>query len=353
MSTVNIGNIPVGKGHPCFILAEAGCNHNQRLDLAKDLIDMAATSRADGVKFQSYHAEKLYSKKTPMMAHFRKRMGAGPDASMYDLIKATELPWDMHDPIVAHCREKALPFLSTPFELEAVDLLESYDVPAYKIAAFEMTHYPLIRYAAATGKPLILSTGMSNLGDIELALAAMAAEGNDKAILLHCVSNYPARPEDYNLRVIETLKAAFGCPVGLSDHTPGTKVAEVAIALGADLIEKHVTLDQTLPGPDHHFSLTAEQLTTLVNARDEIESMLGNPVKRCTEAETEMKRIGRRSLVAGKDIKKGQVVTEDDIEIKRPGSGIHPRLMDVVIGSRAQKNIEEDTPLDWDMFLEK
>lgn len=353
MSTiVKIGDCIVGSGHPCYIVAEAGCNHNQQLDMALALVDMAADCGADAVKFQSYHAENMYSRQTPMMEHFRTRLKAGPNATMYDLIKMTELPWEYHTPIAGHCRKRSIPFLSTPFEEEAVDLLESLDVPAYKIAAFEMTHYPLIQRVASTGKPIILSTGMSSLGDIEMALAAAQKENNDQIILLHCVSNYPARHEDYNLRVMNTLRQAFGHPVGLSDHTPGVRLAEIGIALGADLIEKHITLDQKLHGPDHYFSLTSEQLSLLVKIKSEVEAMLGSPVKRCTEAEKPMKKIGQRSLMAARDISKGEVITEDMLAIKRPGTGIHPLFQDTLIGMTASADIKTDTPLTWNMFIQ-
>jgi len=352
MKAVEIADKTIGTGHPCYILAEAGCNHNQRLDLAKKLIDMAVDAHADGIKFQSYHAENMYSRKTPMMEHFRERLNASKDATMFDLIKMTELPWEMHTPIVDYCNMKAIPFLSTPFEEEAVELLESHNVPAYKIAAFEMTHYPLIRRIAQTGKPIILSTGMSTLGDIEKVLSIVYAEGNEQLILLHCVSNYPARPEDYNLRVINTLKTAFGCPVGVSDHTPGIKVAEIAMALGANFIEKHITTDQNLPGPDHYFSLTPKELISLVSSRGEIEAMLGSPVKLCTKAEDSMKHIGRRSMVAGINIPPGMRITREMVAIKRPGFGLHPDLMDVIVGSISQRDIERDEPLSWGMFLD-
>lgn len=351
MKVVEIAGRKIGGGAPAYVVAEAGCNHNGELGLAHRLIDMAIAARADAIKFQTYHAEQLYSRQTPMMAHFRDRLGASPDATMFDLIRMTELPWELHAPICDYCRGRAIPFFSAAFEEEAVDLLETFDVPAYKIAAFEMTHFPLLRKVARTGKPVILSTGMSTLGDIEKALAAVHGEGNEQVILLHCVSNYPARPEDYNLRVIETLKAAFGCPVGLSDHTPGTRTAEIAMARGADLVEKHITIDQSLPGPDHHFSLTPEELTALVDARDEITAILGSPIKRCTSAEDPMKQIGRRSLVAAVDIPAGTPLTEEMIAVKRPGTGLHPELMDVLVGSIAQAAIAADTPLAWKMFI--
>jgi sialic acid synthase SpsE len=194
---------------------------------------------------------------------------------------------------------------------------------------------------------------MSTLGDIEKALAVITREGNDRIILLHCVSNYPARPEDYNLRAINTMKAAFGYPVGLSDHTPGIEVAKIAIAIGADLIEKHITTDQTLPGPDHYFSLTPEELRGLVQARSDIETILGSPQKHCTDAEQPMKHIGRRSLVAARAIPAGTRITQDMLAVKRPGFGLHPELTEVLAGAVCVRDIAEDEPLAWDMFIKR
>jgi sialic acid synthase SpsE len=351
--TITIGQKKIGDGHPAFIVAEAGCNHNQSLDIAKKLIDMSVNAQADVVKFQTYDAEKLYSKKTPMMAHFREKMGLSEDATMFDLIKATELPTEMTAPIVDYCKKQSIPFISTPFDVESVDFLEQFNVQAYKIASFEMTHYPLIEKVAAQGKPIILSTGMSNLGDIEKVLTRIQAQNNNQIILLHCVSNYPAKPEDYNLRVINTLKTAFGYPVGLSDHTPGVEVAKIAIALGANIIEKHITIDQSLAGPDHHFSLLPEELSALVQGAKDVEAMLGSPHKHCTDAEQSLKTIGRRSLVANKDISIGTKVTAEMIAVKRPGTGLHPELMEELIGVEVQQDIEYDSPLTWEMFFKK
>lgn len=351
MKAVSINSRLVGDGQPAYIIAEAGCNHNQDFGLAMKLVDMARAARADCVKFQSYHAENMYSRKTPMIEHFKERLGLGADATMFDLIKMTELPWEMHTPLVDYCRQQAVVFLSTPFEEEAVDLLETFDAPAYKVASFEMTHYPLLRRVGQTGKPLILSTGMSTLGDIEKALNAFVAGGGEEFILLHCVSNYPADPENCNLRNIDTMKAAFDCPVGLSDHTPGIEVAKVAIARGANIIEKHITVDQSLPGPDHFFSLTPDELTALVQARDDIEKMLGSARKVCLDAEQSMKEIARRSLVAACAIPAGTVIAPEMVAVKRPGSGLHPELTGLVVGSVAQRDIEEDDPLRWDMLL--
>jgi len=353
MKKVQIGDKIVGEGHPCYILAEAGCNHNSDLDIAKKLVDMAVVANADGIKWQTYKADHMYSKKTPMMKHFKERLSADDKATMYDLIKATELPYDLHQPILNYCIEKGIPFLSTPFGVDDVDFLEQFNVPAYKIAAFEMTHFPLIRKVSQSGKPVILSTGMSTLGDIEKVLNITRAEGNEQIILLHCVSNYPAKAEDYNLRVIDTLKAAFGYPVGLSDHTPGVEVAKIAIAIGANLVEKHITIDQSLPGPDHYFSLRPDELVELVKARNEIDAMLGSPLKKCTDSEMEMKRIGRRSLVAACEIPSGTVVKREMIAVKRPGYGLDTDLIEVLVGKQVIKNVEEDEPLSWEMFLQE
>jgi len=351
MKTVKIGDRKVGDGNACYVLAEAGCNHNANIDIARKLIDMSVEAEVDGIKFQTYKAENMYSKKTPMMQHFKERLSVGENATMYDLIKMTELPYEMHQPIVDYCMKMGILFLSTPFGEDDVDYLEQFDVPAYKIASFEMTHFPLIKKMAGKGKPVILSTGMSTLGDIEKVLTIINGEGNDQVILLHCVSNYPAKPEDYNLKVIQTLKSAFGYPVGLSDHTPGIEVPKIAFALGANFIEKHITIDQGLPGPDHYFSLTPDELKELVKVRDGIEEMLGNPQKRCTEAEKSMKYIGRRSLVAAKNIPAGATITEDCLAVKRPGYGLHPELMKTLIGGVATRDIEYDEPLTWNMFI--
>jgi N,N'-diacetyllegionaminate synthase len=353
MKSIKIGNKDVGDGFATFVIAEAGCNHNGDIGLAKKLIDSAVKSSADIVKFQSYHAELMYSKKTPIMQHFRERMGFGEGATMFDLIKATELPYEHHEPINAYCHDNNIPFASTPFDEETVDFLEQFDPPMYKVASFELVHYPLLRKVAQTGKPLVLSTGMATLGDIENALMVIQREADSQVALLHCVSNYPALPEDYNLRVIETLKRSFDVPVGISDHTPGIETALIAVAAGANLVEKHITVDQTLPGPDHHFSLDVRELCELVSGVRRVEKMLGSSIKHCVPAEEDMKHIGRRSLVAAVDIEAGQTITETAVCIKRPGFGLHPIHFETIIGARAKNSIEADTPLEWDDLLTK
>ena len=349
--SIKVGDQYVGDGHPCYIIAEAGCNHNQSPQIARALIDSAVAAGASAVKFQTYISESMYSRQTPMLEHFRTRMGLGEGATMFDLIKMTELPFEMHDDIVSYSKEKNIPFFSTPFDRKSLDFLDQYDVPMYKIASFEMTHFPLLRAVAEKQKPIVLSTGMCNLGDIEKALDVITSENNEQIILLHCVSSYPAKPEEYNLRVIETLKSAFSYPVGLSDHTPGTEVSKIAVAIGANMVEKHITIDQSLPGPDHYFSLTPEELEDLVSGIREVEKMLGSARKRCVQGEKTLKHIARRSLVAATNLKKGDTVEAGMIDVKRPGYGLHPELMESLIGAQVVRDVKEDEPLSWDMFM--
>ncbi len=348
MKTIEIGGVTVGDGHPCYVIAEAGCNHNQSLDLAKQLVDMAADAGADAVKFQTFTAETIVSSKAAAMEH----IAAGSGKTITELFRELQLPTDFHRPIADHCRSRNIPFMSSVFYEEGVALLEELKVPGYKIASFEIGHLPLLREVARTGKPVVLSTGMATLCDIERALDTLSAAGNDKVVLLHCVSNYPARPEDYNLRVVESLKATFDLPVGVSDHTPGIEMPKISVAAGANMIEKHATIDQSLPGPDHSFSVNPMELRDMVAAIRAVEAMLGSPRKRPLESEREMAALGRRSLVAKTAIPAGVVVTAAMLAVKRPGSGLEPYQADVVVGRKVRRDVAADEPLVWDMFLE-
>lgn len=357
MKKVRIDNRWVGEGEPCFVIAEAGSNHNRDFNQALKLIDVAVEAGADAVKFQTYSAEKIYSKKTPKMSYLKKacprlRSGKGlakEDESVYDLIKRIEIPRKWHKDLADYCAGKGVVFLSTPFDLQAVDELEEVGMLAYKIASFEITHLPLLEHAARTGKPLILSTGMADLSDIEAALEVIYRQGNQNVGLLHCAINYPPKYEDLNLRAMETMRQAFQVPVGFSDHTLGIISAIAAVALGASVIEKHYTLDRKLPGPDHPFALEPDELKAMVQAIRDTEAALGSPIKKHTEAEEEMYRLGRRSLVAACNIPKGTTITREMIEVKRPGYGIPTKMLDVVVGRKAQVDIEEDDILTWEM----
>lgn len=348
-NTIDIAHRLVGSDRPVFVIAEAGANHNRDFDRALRLIDAAASAGADAVKFQTFSAEQIYSKKTPAMQYLAKKGDISADKSVWDLIKSIELPREWQKDLADYCRQMSVTFLSTPFDLQAVDQLEALGCPAYKIASFEIVHLPLLRACAQTKKPILLSTGMASLGDIELALETIFAAGGREVLLFHCAIAYPPRFEDVNLRAIQTLAQAFGTPVGWSDHTMGITCDIAAVALGACAVEKHYTIDRSLPGPDHAFAVEPDELTAMVQAIRETENALGSTMKGTTEAEQEMYRLGRRSLVAARSIKKGDKITEDDLAIKRPGYGIHPQHIRTLIGRDAKRDIDPDDIITWDM----
>lgn len=347
-SEITIGERPVGPGHPTYIIAEAGANHDRDLGTALELIEVAAAAGADAVKFQTYTASGLYSRRTPRMSYLEEGGLLEDQESVWDLISRVEMPWEWHDDLAAKARAVGIDFLSTPFEEAAVDVLDGVGVPAYKIASYEVTHLPLIERCARTGKPILLSTGMASMGDIERALDVINATGNDQVAVMHCAINYPPAFADLNMRALGTLSSAFQVPVGWSDHTLGHTADVVAVALGATVIEKHFTLDRSRPGPDHPFALEPDELTAMVVAIREAELALGSSVKRVTEAEGEMFRLGRRSLVAARPIGEGQRVAREDLAVKRPGFGIPVHELDIAVGHRAQRAIEPDEVLTWE-----
>jgi len=349
MKKIKIGNRLVGEGEPCFIIAEAGSNHDGKLEQAKQLIDIAADAGADAVKFQTYTAEKMYSKKTPTMKYLKKDKLVKKDETVWDLIKKIEMPREWHKLLADYCKGKGIIFLSTPFDLRAVDELDEF-VLAYKIASFEITHLPLLEYVAKKGKPIILSTGMADLSDIELALDTIYKQSNEDVILLHCAINYPVKYEDLNLRAMQTMRQAFQLPVGFSDHTLGITSDIAAVALGACVVEKHFTLSRKLKGPDHPFALEPDELKNMVQAIRDTEASLGSPIKKHTKAEEEVYRLGRRSLVAACNIPKAMKITREMLDVKRPGYGIHPKMINAVIGRVAKVHIEEDDILTWEMI---
>jgi sialic acid synthase SpsE len=343
---VQIGDRWLGAGESCFVVAEAGANHNRDLTLAKRLIDVAVTARADAVKFQTYSADTLYSKKTPRFKYLEE-LG---DVSTHDLLASLELPRQWHAELADYCQQKGIVFFSSPFDLRAVDELDAVGVPLFKIASFEIVDLPLIRHAASKGKPVVVSTGMASLAEIEDAVAACHDVGNDQVILLQCASVYPAPPEIMNLRAMETMRAAFHCPVGLSDHTRGINVAVGAVARGAAMLEKHYTLDRTLPGPDHPFAIEPDELQAMVAGIREVEAALGSGQKAGPSAAEsgEMYRLGRRSLIAANPIAAGTVITREMLTVKRPGYGIPPKYLDIIVGRAAKVDLEEDDVVTWD-----
>lgn len=350
MKKIKVGDRWIGEGEPCFIIAEAGSNHDGKLEQAKQLIDIAVEAGADAVKFQTYSAEKLYSRKTPTMKYLKKDKLIKKNESVWNLIKKIEMPREWHKPVADFCKERGIIFLSTPFDLKAVDELEEVGMVAYKVASFEITHLPLLQYVAKKEKPIILSTGMADLSDIELALDTIYKQGNRDVVLLHCTVGYPPKYKDLNLRVIQTMRQAFQLSVGLSDHTLGITLDIAAVALGACVIEKHFTISRKLKGPDHPFALEPDELKNMVQAIRDTEASLGSPVKKHTKSEEEMYKLARRSLVAACNIAKGTRITKEMLNVKRPGYGIHPKMMNVVIGRTTKVNIEEDDILTWKMI---
>jgi pseudaminic acid synthase len=348
MEVVRIGDRPVGGGAPVYVIAEAGSNHDRNLDQAKRLIDVAAAAGADAVKFQTFAADRIVAETTTRAKYLDGLLP--PDQTMSDLFRQLELPREWHAELFRHATDAGLDFLSTPFDFEAVDLLDELGVKAFKVASYELWHLPLIREVASRGKPIICSTGMADLGDVQDAVDTVAETGNDQLILLHCVVNYPPPFADLNLRAIRTLHEAFRVPVGYSDHSPGITAPIVATALGAAVIEKHFTLSRDLPGPDHRFAIEPDELTAMVRAIRDAQDALGTGVKRMAPAEADLYVTARRSLFAARDIPAGTTLGEADVAVLRPGTGIEVRDLPKVIGRTARRAIARHEPLAWDMF---
>lgn len=331
MREIRIKNRKIGDLAPAFIIAEAGINHDGKLSQAKNLVEEAANLGADAVKFQMFRTEEFCGKKSEYFSLFKN-------------LEFTENEWYK---IAEFAASLGIIFTASVFGEMSADLLNKLGSPVYKIASGDLTNLPLLHYVALKKKPMILSTGMSTLGEIEDALMEIHKTKNTKIALLHCVSMYPAKYEDGNLTVIQTLKNAFKVPVGFSDHTIGTIIPVAAVAMGADIIEKHFTLDKSLPGPDHKLSLDPKQFKTMVQNIRSVESAFGDGLKKPTVDEAEIRKAARRSLVAKVDIMKGTVITEDLIKIVRPGDGIEPKFTKLVCGRIASKDIPQDSLLKW------
>jgi N,N'-diacetyllegionaminate synthase len=346
--SVNIAGHAIGFGHPCFIIAEAGVNHNGDLALTRRLIDVAVEAGANAVKFQTYKTELVMSRLAPKASYQLETTDASE--SQFEMAKALELPADAFALLMAYCEERDILFLSSPFDDESVDLLAGIGVAAFKIPSGEITNLPLLAHVARQGKPMIVSTGMSDLGEVETAVETIRECNNSEIILLHCLSNYPADPASANLRAMLTMSGAFDTPVGYSDHTPGLEVALAAVAMGASVIEKHFTLDRNMPGPDHLASLEPEELAGLVRGIRTVESALGDGRKQPAFAERNTADVARKSLVAACFIPTGTVLTEDLIAIKRPGTGLPPVMRADLIGRSVRTDVPEDALLTEEML---
>ena len=325
-----------------LIIAEAGVNHNGDLERARQLIDAAARAGADLVKFQSFRADRLVTR-TATKAEYQTR-NTGKTESQAEMLRRLELTSDMHRELIAHCAASNIGFFSTAFDLESIDLLLELGQEHFKIPSGEITNLPYLRKIGEQGKAVILSTGMATLGDIEAAIDALEQAGTprSKITVLHCTTEYPTPMADVNLRAMQSIQHALGVDVGYSDHTPGIEVAIAAVAMGACVIEKHFTMDQNLPGPDHRASLEPDGLMALVTAVRNIEVALGDGIKRCTPAESGNMQVMRKSLVASRPIAAGEVFSAENITAKRPGTGISPMRWDEVIGRTASHDFRED-----------
>lgn len=329
-----IGGHRVGPGAPVLIIAEAGVNHDGRLEQALQLVDAAADAGADAVKFQTFDVDRLVARQVPQ----------------YETLRRLELSASDHRVLQSACHRRGLLFLSSSFDEQSADLLEALGVEAFKIPSGELTNLSLLTHVASKGKPVILSTGMATLEEVRTAVAALEASGNRQLVLLHCVSRYPAEPGDANLRAMQTLTEEFALPVGYSDHTLGISIAVAAAALGACIIEKHLTVDAELPGPDHRASLVPQEFSSMVRSIRAVEAALGHGRKEPAASEADTAAIARKSVVAARQIPAGAIVTDEALAIKRPGTGLPPAMKRRLVGRRAAQDIPADTLVTLEMF---
>jgi N,N'-diacetyllegionaminate synthase len=346
---VAIRERPVGSGLPCFVVAEAGVNHNGDLARAEALVDAAAEAGADAVKFQTFTADRLVTHDAPK-AEYQVRATDAVE-SQFEMLKRLELDEEAHRVLINGCSERGILFLSTPFDELSCDFLDGLGLPAFKVPSGEVTNLPFIRHVARKQKPIILSTGMAALEEVADAVEAIWAEGNRSVILLHCVSNYPTAPEDANLRAIATLREAFGVPAGFSDHTMGDSVALAAVALGACVIEKHLTLDRSLPGPDHRASTEPVEFRAMIQRIRDVEASLGSGRKEPVAEEAAVAKVARKSLVAARSIPAGTILQANMIAVKRPGTGLAPGELGTLVGKTARIDIPEGTLFSHEMLV--
>jgi len=346
MEKLNIEGRWVGVGEPPYLIAEIGSNHNGDMDLCRRLIDAAHASGAGAVKFQSWSKRSLISKaeygRKTSYSDKKKHFG-----SLEEMVEKYQLTPEQHSEVVRYCRSKGIAFLSSCFSPEEVDLLDSLDVAAFKVASMDINHLPLLEYAASKNKPIILSTGMATLGEIERAVNLLKSGGSGPVALLHCISIYPPEYSSIHLRNMAALQQAFDVPVGFSDHTLGTAIPLAAIALGACIIEKHFTLDKGMEGWDHTISADPAELRTIASEGLHVFEALGNAVRTMSSSETEKRKVFRRRMVLKRSMKEGETLGANDVDFKRPGTGIHPDEMGYVIGRALKRDLQEEGELEW------
>lgn len=346
MKTVALGDNLVGTGKPPYVIAEIGSNHNGDMELCRRLIDAAASAGADAVKFQSWTESSLIAReeyeRNTEYSDKKKHFG-----TLREMVRAYQFTPEQHREARAYCLDRGIAFSSSAFSRAEVDLLDELDVPFIKIASMDVINLPLLRYAAGSRRPLIIATGMATLAEIDQAVETVRSEGNEDIVLMHCVSIYPPDMGAVHLRNMATLREAFDVPVGFSDHTLGTAIPLAAIALGASVIEKHFTLDKNMPGWDHAISADPVELRAIVEGGRDVFAALGNSHRTVSRAELEKRLIMRRSLVAARSLPRGHVLTEADLDSKRPGTGIRPDEVRYVVGRRIADDMTEDQVIHW------
>jgi len=338
-STIKISGRSVGTGYPTYVIAEIGSNHDSDLEKAKEIIRAAKYAGADAVKFQSFTAEGLLN---PLRPDTDGKWSAHP---AYPIIERLTVPEQWHELLFQFCASVGITFLSAPFDEGRAELLHEIGVPAFKLASGELTNEPLLKQVASYGKPIILSTGAAYLEEVRRAVEVILEQKNFEAALLHCASLYPPKYEDMNITAMTTLAREFGCPVGFSDHTPGNTVATAAVALGASIIEKHITLDRKLKGPDHPYAMEVEEFKFMVSEIRNLEKALGDGVKRPSESEMAERVGARRSIYARTDIHRGDVITTDMVKLVRHAYGLEPRDLGGIIGKTALRDLVKDMPV--------
>jgi N-acetylneuraminate synthase/N,N'-diacetyllegionaminate synthase len=346
--TIRIDKRSIGPTNPCFVIAEAGVNHNGDLEMARQLVEVAAQAGADAVKFQTFHADELASANAPKAAY--QKCAGSADESQRDMLRRLELSPRDHMELMALCKTRGILFLSSPFDDSSADMLCQMGLLALKIPSGEITNLPFLAHVAAMKLPLVISTGMANMKEVDDAIRTVRNSGSPPIALLHCVSAYPAQAGDCNLRAMISMQKRFRVPVGFSDHTLGPEVALAAVALGANVIEKHITLEKSLPGPDHRASMAPDEFRDLVRQIRAIESALGSGRKEPVESERETALVARKSLVAVADIPAGTTITAAMLTTRRPGSGISPTDLTRVLGRSSKAAICSETMLEWGMF---
>jgi N,N'-diacetyllegionaminate synthase len=341
---LTLGGRRVGVGR-VFVVAEAGVNHNGDMEIARRLVDAAAEAGADAVKFQTFRTAALVSRDAPKAGYQVETTGAGE--SQRAMLARLELDEAQHVELRDRAARRSILFFSTPFDEASADVLERVGVSVFKVPSGEVTNLPLLRHVARKGRPVILSTGMCTLAETDAAVRAIREAGDPPLVILHCLSAYPAPPAEVNLRAMATLRERYGVPVGFSDHTPGIEVALAAAALGAAVIEKHLTLDTSLPGPDHRASLPPADMAALVRGVRTIEAALGDGDKRPMPSEADTRRVARKSLVAVRDLKAGERLTPSAVALKRPGTGIAPADLERALGRVLRHDVAADDVIGW------